>query len=182
MADNLTSKNYKAFFLCGQKGCGKTFFGRKLSEMSDITWIDLDDEILKSNPQFQSCRHLFKQTGETNFRKQELLAFKKVLSSFESGKTYIVSLGGGSCESEGLMELAKQNGRIIYLMQDEDTVYERTISNGIPPYLEGDSKSLFHSKFESRHNLYSYFSDFVVKLFDYTESQVVEKLKEIVWS
>ena len=71
-------------------GSGKSFLGKKIAQMLNIPFFDLDQEIEMFSK--NSVENIFLDKGEDFFRDQE----SKVLKSLISFSPGIVSLGGGT--------------------------------------------------------------------------------------
>ncbi len=168
----------RTVFLCGLKSCGKTTIAKDVANLMGCSWIDCDDEILKRNPKYKTCREMFKALGETDFRKEESLAVESIVKLCRnSGNRTIVSLGGGACNAYNVLETAKANGILAYLKQPEHVLLERMEANGLPAYLNGsDAKRQFHELYERRNEIYSCFADYVVQLSDCTKEEAVETI------
>lgn len=173
-----TEGKYKTMFLCGLKSCGKTTIANDVANRIGCSWIDCDDEILKRNPRYESCREMFKALGETAFRKEESLALQSIVRQCKAkDDSSIVSLGGGACNAYNVLETAKSNGILIYLKQPEHVLLERMEANGLPAYLKGsDAKQQFHELYVRRNEIYSCFADYVVQLSDCTKEEAVETI------
>ena len=96
-------------FLIGFMGCGKTYWGKRISEKTGIPFLDLDQEIeVKAN---DSVSNLFEQLGEAEFRILE----KSALHACEGMGTAIIATGGGAPCYFDNMEWMNAKGRSIYL-------------------------------------------------------------------
>lgn len=168
----------KTVFLCGLKSCGKTTIANAVAEHAGCIWIDCDDEILKRNPQYKSCREMFRSVGEPSFRKEESLAVQAAIKQCKAkGKAAVISLGGGACDANGILKTVKDNGILVYLQQTEHVLFERMKANGLPAYLdEEDTEGKFHALYLRRSEIYSCFADYVVQLSDCTKEEAVESI------
>jgi shikimate kinase len=93
--------------------------GKKLAQRLNMEFADLDEVIekmvTKSIPEF------YAEVGDTEFRKYEWKALKEVIKK----ENIIVSTGGGApchCDNMSLME---QNGDVLYIHLDNDTLVSR---------------------------------------------------------
>lgn len=173
-----TEEKNKTVFLCGLKGCGKTTIANAVARLAGCSWIDCDDEILKRNPQYKSCREMFRSVGEPSFRKEESLAVQAAIKQCKAkGKAAVISLGGGACDANGILKTVKDNGILVYLQQSEHVLFERMKANGLPAYLnESDAKQQFHELYLRRNEIYSCFADYVLQLSDCTKEEAVESV------
>lgn len=173
-----TEEKKKTVFLCGLKSCGKTTIANAVAEHAGCIWIDCDDEILKRNPQYKSCREMFRSVGEPSFRKEESLAVQAAIKQCKAKEEMaIVSLGGGACDADNVLTTAKANGILVYLQQSEHVLFERMNAKGLPAYLnESDAKQQFHELYLRRNEIYSCFADYVLQLSDCTKEEAVESV------
>jgi len=98
--------------LIGYMGSGKSSVGKKLSEVLNYEYLDLDGYIEQCEG--KSITELFKTKGEIYFRKVESHYLKEIISM--KSKT-IISLGGGTPCYGNNMDLIKNsnNTTSIYL-------------------------------------------------------------------
>lgn len=171
-------ERHRTVFLCGLKSCGKTTIANAVADRIGCSWIDCDDEILKRNPQYKSCREMFRTIGELAFRKEEAHAIEAIIRQCKAkGEMSIVSLGGGACDAYNVLKAAKANGILVYLQQTEHVLLERMNANGLPAYLDGkDAAQRFHKLYLRRNEIYSCFADYVVQLSDCTKEEAVESI------
>jgi len=88
---------------------GKTAVGRRLAARLRLPFIDLDREIEKRAK--KSVRVLFRDIGESGFRKLETALLKKT----SLGGPRVIALGGGAILSSFNRSLLRRHGRVIYL-------------------------------------------------------------------
>ena len=78
-------------FLIGFMGCGKTHWGKKISQKLNIPFFDLDEKIIEHEG--RSIPEIFEKDGEEYFR----LVEKDVLHMItESHETFVMATGGGT--------------------------------------------------------------------------------------
>lgn len=94
----------------GMPGCGKSTLGKKVAKLLKYEFIDLDLYIEKK----ENCciKDIFTYQGEEYFRKIETKYLAEILSS---GKSFVLSVGGGTPCFNDNMALMKKNGRCIYI-------------------------------------------------------------------
>ncbi len=174
----------KVLFLCGLKSCGKSYYAQKLSEQEKVLWLDSDQEILRLNAGFATCRDLYKALGAEEFRKKEEQAIKSLLLQISAkDEPVVVSLGGGVCEANNSLKLVQAHGILVYLQESEQVLYQRMLAGGLPPYLTNgpkDSKETFHTLYVKRDKNYLEFSNYVIKLYKWSEKEVLKQLKELI--
>ena len=97
-------------------GVGKTRIGKKISQIMNVPFIDIDQEI--ENNEKKSISKIFKANGESYFRKLET----NFIHSFNYSKKVVVSCGGGlSCHSNNMDTILKKSNS-LYLYKDFETL------------------------------------------------------------
>ena len=172
----------KTLFLCGLKNCGKTYYAKMLSEKHpELLWYDSDIQILKLNPTFSSCRELYKTLGAQEFRCKEQQAIESIINELQNiQKNVIISLGGGVCDTNNGLKLASERGILVYLKESEHVLYQRMVSEGLPPYLKEDPEENFHKIYEKRDYSYTCFAKYVINLSEWPQNQVLSELERLL--
>ena len=85
-------------------GAGKSSVGRALSERLGWTFEDLDQRIERRER--RRVHEIFRDSGESEFRRAEHAALKELLSELCAGAARIVAFGGGAF-------VQKQNARLV---------------------------------------------------------------------
>lgn len=189
----INTPSQKVVFLCGLKNCGKTSFAKELALYSHVIWFDSDEEILKNNPQYESCRALYEARGEKTFREEEQKAVVSIIEKIEkiesqetqkdNKKAFIVSLGGGACDANDVLKLAKECGKLVYLYETEHVLFERMANLGLPAYLQEEqdtARKNFHKIYVRRNEIYSCFSNYVIQLPECTKDDVINKILDLL--
>ena len=94
----------RAVILIGFMGAGKSSVGRALAEQLDWTFEDLDERIERRER--RKVAEIFRQSGESEFRRAEHLALRELLLELSAGADRIVALGGGAF-------VQKRNARLV---------------------------------------------------------------------
>lgn len=93
-----------AIFLVGFMGAGKTSVGRALGQRLNWIFEDLDDRI--EAREGRTVAEIFRDSGESEFRRAEHSALLYVLKELQAGGARIVAVGGGAFvqkENAGLL-------------------------------------------------------------------------------
>ena len=106
--------------LTGMMGSGKTTVGKFLARILKFDFVDLDNEIEKSEG--KSITQIFNDNGEQYFRFLE----KEKVQEYINSKNTVLSLGGGTFEDKETQKLLKKNGIVIYLKASPSTLLKRT--------------------------------------------------------
>ncbi|QNL22585.1 shikimate kinase [Hyphobacterium sp. CCMP332] len=112
---NISDK--KILSLWGMPGAGKTYWGRKLSEVLSLDFIDLDEFVEKESG--LRIFEMINQNGETYFRSKEEKALNHLLNH---NKRIILSLGGGTPCSKSNFKLLKEKSFSIWINTKIDTI------------------------------------------------------------
>jgi shikimate kinase/3-dehydroquinate synthase len=143
----------KHIFLYGPPGTGKSTIGKIIADNLKLPFIDLDRIVEKKAG--KSIPEIMESQGEEIFRDLESSALKNLANEKES----IVALGGGALLREENKLFALENGKVLLLMAEINTLLERLQNkpNG-RPLLAGDLKSKLTSLLEARKEHYASFA------------------------
>ena len=115
--------------LIGMMGSGKTCIGELLAKLLNMSFVDTDEQIIKSEK--TSLNQIFAQKGETYFREIETATLKNVLNF----NNQIISTGGGIIKSDENLSLLKEKSVVFYLKASPDILFERIKNNKERPLL-----------------------------------------------
>ncbi len=96
--------NRSALILVGFMGAGKTTVGRTLAHNLGWSFEDLDDRI--ECRERRTVHEIFRDSGETDFRRAEHAALQELLSDLHNQEGKVIALGGGAF-------VQKENYRLI---------------------------------------------------------------------
>lgn len=129
--------------LIGMPGCGKSTVGRALSEKLGKEYLDLDEEIVRSDG--REISRIFAEDGEAAFRDAETRVIRE-RARFLTGA--VISTGGGAVLRTDNVRMLKQNGRIYFLNRD----IEKIVPTKDRP-LSSDADML-RKRFRERYGIY----------------------------
>ena len=115
--------------LIGMMGSGKTCIGELLAKLLNMSFVDTDKQIIKTEK--TSINQIFAQKGETYFREIETATLKNVLNF----NNQIISTGGGIIKSDENLSLLKEKSVVFYLKASPDILFERIKNNKERPLL-----------------------------------------------
>lgn len=115
--------------LIGMMGSGKTCIGELLAKLLNMSFVDTDEQIIKSEK--TSINQIFAQKGETYFREIETATLKNVLNF----NNQIISTGGGIIKLDENLSLLKEKSIVFYLKANPDILFERIKNNKERPLL-----------------------------------------------
>lgn len=143
------TKGQKNIILIGMPGCGKSTLGQKLAEKTGRRFVDADDAIREKAG--CSIPEIFKEKGEAGFRAIET----EVLRDLGMQSSLVLATGGGCITREENYPLLHQNGVIIWLRRDIDTLPR----DGRPLSQNADLAKMY----EVRRPLYERFADLSIE-------------------
>lgn len=118
------ARSAQAVFLVGFMGAGKTSVGRVLGQRLNWLFEDLDDRVERE--QGRSIAEIFREFGESQFRRAERAALQRVLGELRSGIAKIVALGGGAFVNEGNAALLESSGvPVVFLDAPLEELWRR---------------------------------------------------------
>ena len=120
-------------FLIGMMGAGKSTIGQLLSKKTGLSFIDLDNEIVKIEG--LSLNKVFTLKGEKYFREIEAKTLKTVKSS-------ICSCGGGIILNQNNIDFIKHHGISIFLNAEIKELSKRLVNSKDRPILKNKIKKL----------------------------------------
>jgi Shikimate kinase len=123
-------------FFIGFMGVGKTFLGRKLAELWQMDFFDLDEEIEKTAG--KDVNWIFQYKGEAYFRLLE----SKILTNWK--KEGIIATGGGVVIKENNRNFLKANqNTVVWLCPNWDVINSRILNSNRPMVLQRSKEELF---------------------------------------
>ena len=141
----------KNVVLIGFMGTGKTSIGRLLAARLGCAFHDLDRKIEEQHG--MSIPAMFAQHGEPYFRAREKEAVRDA-----AGRTnLVIATGGGTVKDPENVALLRQNGILVALTADIDTILARTAAYGARPVLDndaGDRRAAIAQLLKERSGLY----------------------------
>jgi shikimate kinase len=113
-----------AVFLVGFMGAGKSTVGRALGRRLNWVFEDLDDRIAAREG--RSVAEIFRDSGESEFRRAEHAALRQLLEELHGGVARIVGLGGGTFAQEQNHKAIQASGiRTIFLDAPLEELWRR---------------------------------------------------------
>lgn len=168
--------------LIGYMGAGKTTIGKALAKELNIPFYDLDWYI--TSRMRKTVAQIFEERGEEGFRQIEHNMLHEV-AEFED---VIISCGGGTPCFFDNIDYMNQQGQVVYLKVEPETLYKHLMmSKNDPPLLRGKSHeeliTFIREQLEKRELFYNkarYTLD-VTLMDDFSKIQTsVKNLKELL--
>ena len=120
--------------LCGFMGCGKSTVGKRLAERHGLTFVDMDTYIEEQAG--CSVADIFATHGEAVFRAME----HDACTVLGKQKNLVIATGGGAVLDAGNVMALTENGTIVFLRVNAQTVLERLKNDTSRPLLQQDNK------------------------------------------
>lgn len=164
----------KNIILTGLMGSGKTSVAYYLKKsFPNFDLIEIDSLIVQKER--ISINKIFENKGEKYFRTVE----KQVIDEVLAKENQIISLGGGSLESDFDFVLAKKHSLLFYLKAKPETLYERIKTANDRPLLNCDNpKEKLRELLNKREKNYMK-ADFVIDVNNIDINSVAKKIEEI---
>lgn len=156
-------KEKQNLVLVGMPSCGKTTFGKILSEELNKKFVDTDEEIIKRSG--MPISEIFEKFGEKHFRDLE----SEVINGLSSSQGMVIATGGGAVLREENVNALKQNGKIIFI----DRPLSMLITTDDRPLSK--SRELLEKRYNERYGIYSSVCDFKIK----ADGEITETAKLI---
>jgi shikimate kinase len=144
-------------FLVGFMGAGKSSVGRALGQRLNWIFEDLDDRIQAREK--RTVAEIFRDSGESEFRRAEHAALQQVLKELQAGGSRVVALGGGAFVQKENSSLLKAYGApTVFLDAPIEELWQRCCTqaadNGAErPLLR--SQEQFRNLYETRRKSYA---------------------------
>jgi len=155
-------------------GSGKTTIAMKLSHELKMDYVSIDNMIEKKEK--ATINEIFTKKGENYFRSVETEVLRQACAMDNA----IIDAGGGVVIKDENWVIMKENGIVICLTADEDTIMARTKKYKHRPLLNvEDPKQKIRSLLAKRSPLYAK-ADHCIDTGKLTVKQVVDKIIEMV--
>lgn len=162
--------------LIGYRCVGKTEVSKLLSKKLDAKVINLDEEIIKKTemeiPQF------VKKYGWEPFRDIE----NKLVNKFSKLNNIIIDAGGGAILNEENIKNLKENGVLILLKAEIDTIKKRIKNNGNRPPLTGLKSAIdeIETVLKQREKKYNKAADYTIRTDNLSIEDVANEILKIL--
>ena len=158
----------KIFFI-GMMGSGKTTLAKKLSELMNKSYVDIDDLIeLKEN---MSISEIFSKYGEDYFRKIENITLRSISNS------EIIACGGGIIMNKNNRKFLNENGFTIYLKTSLPILAKRLKGKNKRPLLKNmNLHKILGGIYYDRRKLYEDTADLIIE----TDGKSLNRITSII--
>ena len=143
--------------LIGAPGSGKSSVGKALARELNATFQDTDVTIISSSG--KSIVEIFKEDGETGFRKIE----REIVLHALSSEIDIVSLGGGAVLDVGVQGAIRDCGRtVVYLQVGVRNAHARIGAKGDRPLVAENPEKQWRDLMTIREPIYKSLSSLTI--------------------
>ncbi len=160
----------------GFMGAGKTSYGKKIAQLLNLDFIDLDTYIEQKHK--SSISYIFELVGQDGFRKIE----NKILQEVLEKDNYVLSVGGGTPCFFDNMELLNDKTTTVFLKVSAEKLAERLKNRrGRRPLLQGlsdDEFKLFvQSELIQRNKFYNK-ANIIIEAENINPQFIIEKIND----
>lgn len=173
-----SNKRHQPVFLVGPMGSGKTTLGRALSLALQVPFIDVDEEIIKSDG--RSIPQIFKEDGEAGFRDIESRTLQAVLERERGLK--VISGGGGVILRPENRQLIVEKTTCVYLYCHVETQFARVAGDMNRPVIAGekDQRARLKAVFDIRDPFFRDMQHIAVDTGAHTLASCVELMRQSI--
>ena len=150
-------------------GSGKTTLAKKLSELMNKSYVDLDDLIeLEEN---MPINEIFSNYGEDYFRKIENIALRSI------GNSEIIACGGGIIMNKNNRKFLIKNGFTIYLKTSLPILEKRLKGKNKRPLIKNmDLRKTLTDIYNDRRKSYEDTANLIIK----TDGKSLDRIASII--
>ncbi len=162
--------------LLGVRGSGKSTVGRRLSQLLEIPFFELDDAIEASAD--MSLSQLFTIHGDTHYRELQEQCLERWLSQTGAG---ILATGGGIVNDEASFERLCSTCRTVWLRASPESHWARVLAQGDTRPMRDHPRAMqqLRTLLEKREELYAA-ADLVIDTTELSPERVAERVVEWV--
>jgi shikimate kinase len=145
-------------FLVGLMGAGKTTLGRQLARRLDKPFVDADHELeARLGVRIPT---IFEVEGEAGFRDRE----EAVIDELSRRSGIVLATGGGAVMREQSRVRLRENGTVLYLHAEPETLWQRLRNSRQRPMLHAaDPRNRLVELYHLRDPLYREVADHVIE-------------------
>lgn len=171
--------------LMGLKHCGKTSVGKLLGSRLGIPFFDADDLLTeryrRDFPKSGSTAvpAIYRELGKAGFDRLQLETLTDFFSA-SAGSRFVLALGGGCADLDGLEELLRDSDCFL-LRERIGLLYERIRRKGCPPAFlagSGDPLERFRLLAEARLERYQSWAGYTVECAGRPVLSIAEEIEQ----
>ena len=160
--------------LFGFMGVGKSAVGRILAEKRGLSFVDLDEEIVRTTG--RSIESIFQEDGEERFREIE----RTLTEEYSALDGQVIACGGGTVIDPENLENLRRSSRMVLLTAEPEVILERVETEGdVRPLLNVEDRlGKIRSLLSKRWPSYIEAADIIIDTSEYTPQVVVSIIIE----
>ncbi|MDR9432622.1 MAG: shikimate kinase [Spiribacter sp.] len=159
-------------FLIGPMGAGKSTIGRRLAELSGLSFVDLDSAIEARTG--VDIPRIFDIEGETGFRRREA----NLLDELTQTPGTLLATGGGAILDPLSQQHLSRRGIVVYLRASVATQLGRTHSSNRPLLRSDDPAQRLADLAAERGPIYETLADIAIDTEDGNPERIAQQLAE----
>ena len=165
--------------LTGFKGCGKSVSGKRLAELMDCGFVDLDERIEQlyeeKDKQKLTFREIYRKVGPERFRSLE----REALKSVEAENEQVIAVGGGTLMDFQNRQRLQRMGKVVLILVDPEVLIERILADGIPAIFDAENpRASFDALYAERMPVYKQVADLQVETAGLDIEESAQKIYE----
>lgn len=161
----------KNIYLIGFMGTGKSTVSHNLANLLRYEEIDTDERI--ACQQNKSITQIFETQGEQAFREMET----ELLLELAEEKHKIISCGGGMPMRKKNAALMRQNGIVVLLTAEPETILDRVKQDNGRPVLNGNmTLEYICGLLEARNPFYQAAGEIVIATDGYSPEEIAQEI------
>ena len=160
--------------LIGFMGSGKSTIGKRLSQLINKKFLDIDERIQHNSK--MTIQEIFQNFGEPFFRSKE----HDLVKELDYHSNLVVATGGGIVLDQRNMVLLSRSGFIVYLKCNFDTIVQRVKAENNRPLFTLENLTEFENLFASRIRLYEESAHFTIEVKGKTIDQLSAEIAQVV--
>ena len=160
--------------LFGFMGVGKSAVGRMLAEKLGLSFVDLDEEIVRTTG--RSIESIFQEDGEERFREIE----RTLTEEYSALDGQVIACGGGTVIDPENLENLRRSSRMVLLTAEPEVILERVETEGdVRPLLNVEDRlGKIRSLLSKRWPSYIEAADIIIDTSEHTLQVVVSIIIE----
>ena len=165
--------------LTGFKGCGKSVSGKRLAELMDCGFVDLDERIEQlyeqKHKQKLTFREIYRKVGPERFRSLEREALTRVDAETEQ----VIAVGGGTMMNFQSRQRLQKMGRVVLILVEPEVLITRILADGMPAIFDAENpRASFDALYAERMPVYKQVADLQVETTGLDIEQSAQKIYE----